>query len=42
VEGIIPVFCDQRGFKDVAFGYAFITKNLNLLPQSDSPAPFFK
>jgi hypothetical protein len=25
VEGIIPVFCDQRSFKDVAFGYAFIT-----------------
>jgi hypothetical protein len=26
VEGIIPVFFDQRGFKDVDFGYAFITK----------------
>jgi hypothetical protein len=41
VEGIIPVFFDQRGFKDVDFGYAFITKSLALLPQSDSPAPIF-
>jgi hypothetical protein len=25
VGGITPVFFDQRGFKDVDFGYAFIT-----------------
>jgi hypothetical protein len=25
VGGIIPVFCDQRGFKDVDFQYKFIT-----------------
>jgi len=25
VEGFIPVFCDQRGFKDVDFQYKFIS-----------------